>query len=86
MTSYEIAAHLGGVLLEAYPELKVNVKTPDWILHVELRERAVIYGPPVKGLGGLPVGCAGKGTLLLSGGIDRITSYNVCYTKLLRPT
>ena len=68
--SYEIAAELGGVLLEAYPELKVNVKNPDWILHVEIRERAVLYGPPVRGAGGLPVGCAGKGTLLLSGGID----------------
>jgi len=70
MTSYEIMAHLGGVLLEANPELKVNVKKPDWKLNVEIRDRVILYGPEARGLGGLPVGCAGRGTLLLSGGID----------------
>ncbi|MBI9101427.1 MAG: tRNA 4-thiouridine(8) synthase ThiI [Spirochaetales bacterium] len=70
MTSYELSAHLGGVLLDAYPELEVDVKNPDWKLNVEIRDKAILYGPPLRGPGGLPVGCAGKGTLLLSGGID----------------
>ena len=70
MTSYELAAHLGGVLLDAYPELKVDVKTPEWKLNIEIRDMVILYGPAIPGPGGLPVGCAGKGTLLLSGGID----------------
>jgi thiamine biosynthesis protein ThiI len=70
LTSYELMARLGGVLLTANPELKVDVKTPEWKLNVEIRDKAFLYGPEAKGLGGLPVGSAGRGTLLLSGGID----------------
>ncbi len=70
MSSYELAAHLGGVLLDAFDELSVDVRTPEWKLNIEIRDRTILYGPPVPGPGGLPVGCAGKGTLLLSGGID----------------
>ncbi len=70
LTSYEIACRLGEYLAERHPRLEVNVRRPDWILTVEIRERAYLYGPPLPGLGGLPVGCSGRGLLLLSGGID----------------
>ena len=70
MGSYELAAHLGDLLLAHNPDLRVNVKTPNWKLQVEIRDRAYLYGPEARGLGGLPVGCAGRGGLLLSGGID----------------
>lgn len=69
-TSYQIEAELGGVVLDKYPDMKVNVHTPDKYLFIEVRDDVYIYTSPVSGPGGLPVGCAGKGLLLLSGGID----------------
>lgn len=69
-TSYEISAMVGEYLLDNLPSLKVNVHNPDWIINVEVRNLAYIYGAQEKGVGGLPVGSAAKGMLLLSGGID----------------
>ncbi len=68
--SYQIEAELGGIILEEMPEMKVNVHKPDKTLYVEVRDKVYIYTSPVEGPGGLPAGCAGKGLLLLSGGID----------------
>ena len=70
LRSYDIACRLGDLLLQNIPGLKVDVKNPDWILMVEIRERAYLYGPQTGGPGGLPTGSSGKGLLLLSGGID----------------
>lgn len=68
--SYQIESELGGVILERYPDMKVKVKTPEKELRVEVRDRVYMYTSPVPGPGGLPVGTAGKGLVLLSGGID----------------
>ena len=70
LTSYQIACRLGDALLAAFPELTVDVHRPDWILSVEIREHAYLYGPESAGPGGLPTGSSGRGILLLSGGID----------------
>jgi tRNA uracil 4-sulfurtransferase len=70
LRSYDIACRLGNIIGEKYPYLAVDLTDPDWITNVEIRDRAYVYGHEVKGLGGLPAGCAGKGLLLLSGGID----------------
>ena len=70
MDNYGYSAELGGRVLEAFPETRVDLHNPDWIIHVELREKGYVYGYTHKGPGGLPVHCAGKGMLLLSGGID----------------
>ena len=70
LSSYEIACRLGDLLIREYPDLVVDVHAPDWVLHAEIREKAILFGPVSKGPGGLPVGTAGRGTLLLSGGID----------------
>jgi thiamine biosynthesis protein ThiI len=70
LDSYGIMAEAGGVVLENVPSLKVNVKAPQAVITVEIREQAYIYSASVKGLRGLPVGVAGRGLLLLSGGID----------------
>lgn len=70
LTSYDIACHLGDQLQKVYPSLSVNMHKPDWTLSVEIREKALLYGRQMKGPGGLPAGIAGKGMLLLSGGID----------------
>jgi thiamine biosynthesis protein ThiI len=68
--SYEIQSELGEILLDRHPDLKVDVHNPDWKLHVEIREKAYVYSDQTRGPGGLPVSTAGRGMLLLSGGID----------------
>ncbi|MCL2397960.1 MAG: tRNA 4-thiouridine(8) synthase ThiI [Defluviitaleaceae bacterium] len=72
LRSDEISAQVGGFLLDNMEGLKVNLSAPDFTLKIEIRSFAYIYSPKseVKGPGGLPPGSAGKGVLLLSGGID----------------
>ena len=68
--SYDIAKVLGDEIRHRFPEMHVNVHSPDLLLGVEVREEVYTYGNDLRGPGGLPVGIAGKGILLLSGGID----------------
>lgn len=68
--SMEVNADIGEALLTAFPEMKVDVHKPDVMLHIEIREMIYIYSTVIPGPGGLPIGTNGKGTLLLSGGID----------------
>lgn len=71
LTSPEIAAELGGAILEAKPSLKVDLFQPDVTVMAEIRDHsAILHGTSERGAGGMPVGCEGKATLLLSGGID----------------
>jgi len=70
MTSPEICTELGGQILDAFPELTVDVISPDFVVYVEVRENISLYTEKISGHRGLPVGTAGKGMLLLSGGID----------------
>lgn len=69
-TSPEICAEMGGVILDHFPEMKVDVRNPQIRFYVEIREYAYIYSQIIPGLGGMPMGTAGKAMLLLSGGID----------------
>ncbi len=68
--SYELSAALGETILDKVPGLRVDVKTPDVVISVEIRDKAFVYGRVFPGQKGLPVGVSGKGLLLLSGGID----------------
>lgn len=68
--SMEMNADLGEVLLNAFPELSVDVHHPDIMLHIEIRDEIYLYSVEIPGPGGMPVGTGGKGMLLLSGGID----------------
>lgn len=70
MDSMEINMELGGRLLDAFPELKVDVHKPEVLLQVEIRNKINIYSVEIPGQGGMPIGTAGKAMLLLSGGID----------------
>ncbi len=70
MDSMEINMELGARLLDAFPELKVDVHKPQVLLQVEVRNKINIYSEEIPGPGGMPVGTAGKAMLLLSGGID----------------
>ncbi|MBQ8374178.1 MAG: tRNA 4-thiouridine(8) synthase ThiI [Clostridia bacterium] len=72
MTSVEISRTLGGMILSKYHHLKVDVHTPDQTVYVDIREggTALVFGKFIDGANGMPVGTAGKGLLLISGGID----------------
>ena len=71
LDSIQIAREVGGAILSAYPRSKVDVHNPDVTVRVEIRETsAFVHAGQCPGAGGLPVGSAGNGMLLLSGGID----------------
>ena len=70
LNSMEINVELGGVILDAYPEMHVDVHRPDILLNVEIRDKIYLYSQIIPGPGGMPVGTGGKAMLLLSGGID----------------
>lgn len=70
LNSMQINEELGGVILDAYPEMRVDVHNPDILLHVEIRDKIYLYSEIIPGPGGMPVGTGGKAMLLLSGGID----------------
>ena len=69
-SSMDYSRILGGQILKN-TNFKVDVHNPDIILNVEIRKDGIyVYTSEVSGLGGYPVGIAGKGLLMLSGGID----------------
>lgn len=72
LTSPEIAREIGGRLLSVFPDLSVDVHSPDCTVRVDIRENsaALVCGEEIRGSGGMPVGTGGKGLLLISGGID----------------
>ncbi len=68
--SPDLGARLGEVILNNCEGLTVDLHHPDLNLWVEVREQTYLYHEFIQCNGGLPVGCSGKGALLLSGGID----------------
>ena len=71
MRSQDICRVMGGLLLEAFPALRVDVHRPDFLVGVEIRqEQAFVYAEEKPGAGGMPVGTNGHAMLLISGGID----------------
>lgn len=62
---------LGGFILDNFPDNDVKMKNPDITLRVEIRSSGIfLTSEVINGAGGLPVGTAGKGMMMLSGGID----------------
>ena len=71
MTSIAISQDIGGRIAEAHPNLKVDVRSPEYVVYVEVRDLAAyVHGPAEPGAGGLPTGVGGRAMCLLSGGID----------------
>lgn len=70
--SMQIAAMMGGYCLDKNPMLKVDLHSPQVEIFVDIRERgyAYVFSGKIPCAGGMPVGTAGKGMLLLSGGFD----------------
>lgn len=72
MTSVELSRTIGGKILSVRHHLKVDVHNPDGTVHIDVREggTALVFGEFIEGANGMPVGTAGKGLLMISGGID----------------
>lgn len=70
LDTMELNREIGSALLEAFPELSVDVHEPEIQLMIEVRDKIYVYSEIIPGPGGMPVGTNGKGMLLLSGGID----------------
>ena len=70
VNSMEMNCDLGEAILDAFPEMRVDVHHPDVLLNVEVREEVYIYSHIIPGPGGMPIGTNGTAMLLLSGGID----------------
>ena len=70
LDSMGINMAMGEKILEAMPEMTVDVHKPDIYVNIEIRSRINIYTELIPGPGGMPVGTNGKAMLLLSGGID----------------
>ena len=71
LSSPELSGEVGAVILETIPDITVDLNEPDIIVKIEVRESyAYIHAGQDRGAGGMPLGSAGRGMLLLSGGID----------------
>ena len=72
LNSMQVNTEIGGRLLRDFPNLSVDVHTPQHEICIDIRENgdALVFSGHKKGAGGMPVGTSGKGLLLLSGGID----------------
>ena len=68
--SPDMCRNMGGIILEKFEDLKVDVHNPDAYLYIDIKQNAYIYTEKIKGSGGMPLATNGKGLLLLSGGID----------------
>ena len=71
MDSRKLNQYLGSAVFDVSPNIQAKMNGPDINLQVEVREEAAYLSyENIKGAGGLPVGTAGRGMLMLSGGID----------------
>ncbi|MCC8156513.1 MAG: tRNA 4-thiouridine(8) synthase ThiI [Oscillospiraceae bacterium] len=79
MTSIQLSQYVGGLLAEAFPDVAVDVHTPELVVNVEVRDRAAyVHAGAEPGAGGMPVGSNGTAVTLLSGGIDSpVSSYMI---------
>ena len=70
--SMNLSAEIGGDILEANPSLTVDLFHPDHVVNIDIREngKTFVYSEIIKAVNGMPVGTAGKGVVMLSGGID----------------
>ena len=71
MDTNQINMFLGDAVLEAFPDIKVQLKQPDITVRIDVRrEHLMVSLKTIQGAGGLPVGTSGRVMLMLSGGID----------------
>jgi len=69
-SSMETSSLLGAAILERFPRLRAQMRAPDFVVRVEIRDHAYLTTEVIPGPGGLPVGTSGRALALISGGID----------------
>jgi len=79
MSSIELAQYVGGLISDEFPDITVDVRNPELVVNVEVRETAAyVHANTLPGAGGMPVGSNGSAVTLLSGGIDSpVSSYMI---------
>jgi thiamine biosynthesis protein ThiI len=70
LNSMEVSKEVGARILSNFEELKVDVRTPEFVVNLEIRNKSYVVTKKIKGAGGLPYGMNGSTMLMLSGGID----------------
>lgn len=72
MRSMDLSAAIGGDILESNPNLSVDLRAPNAVVNIDIREngKTFVYSNIIKGVNGMPVGTGGKAIAMLSGGID----------------
>ena len=72
MKSMELSAQIGGDILDVHPNLQVDLRTPQNVVNIDIREngKTFVFSEVIKAVNGMPVGTGGKAMALLSGGID----------------
>lgn len=73
----QLNSMVGDYLFDHMDNLKAEMKHPDMVLRIEVRQDAIyISNQLLHGVGGMPVGTGGKAVMMLSGGIDSpVASY-----------
>jgi len=70
MNSMELSSLVGAYILSNTEGYHVEIKKPDFVVDIEIREMAYVYVNKERGIGGMPYGINGSTMLMLSGGID----------------
>lgn len=71
LNTYGVDNGVGGYVLDNIEEINVQMKQPDIDLRVDVRLTGIYLSSlTIQGALGLPVGTGGRGTMMLSGGID----------------
>ena len=84
LTSMEFSRQTGAIILKNCDDASVDVHNPDLFVNIEIRLDGVyIYFNSEVGIGGYPVGVAGKGLLMLSGGIDSPVAFYIYFLEFL---
>lgn len=68
--SMDFSALAGGEILDAFPDVTVDVHNPDIEILIDIKKNCYISSERITTVGGMPIGSCGKALLLLSGGID----------------
>lgn len=70
MNSMELSGLVGAHILKNTTGYHVEIKKPDYVVDIEIRDNAYVYVKKERGIGGMPYGINGSTMLMLSGGID----------------
>ena len=70
MNSMELSGLVGAHILKNTTGYHVEIKKPDYVVDIEIRDNAYVYVEKERGIGGMPYGINGSTMLMLSGGID----------------